>query len=107
MSKTVLKPESTIRQPTDRKQALFGVTGKGEYALVVGEKGLVRFSNDGGISWRPPTDAEFPSTFTFMRDVGFEREHRRGFIVGQEGMVLRSENGGKSWTRVLGGAPAA
>ena len=87
---------------TDRKQAIFAVTGKEEYAVAVGEKGLVRFSDDGGTSWRPPTSDEFPAIFTFMRDVGFEREHRTGFIVGQEGMVLRSENGGRSWARVLG-----
>jgi photosystem II stability/assembly factor-like uncharacterized protein len=85
----------------DRKQALFSIAAVGERAIGVGEKGFIRFSSDGGDSWATPGEDEFPSVFTFMRDIGFERERRMGLIVGQEGMVMRSLDGGKSWSQVL------
>jgi photosystem II stability/assembly factor-like uncharacterized protein len=85
----------------DRKQALFSVSTFGDRAIAIGEKGFVRFSNDGGVTWAPPSDAEFPRIFTFMRDLDFEREQRLGLIVGQEGMVLRSRDRGATWSRVL------
>jgi photosystem II stability/assembly factor-like uncharacterized protein len=85
----------------DRKQALFSIAKMGGRAITVGEKGLIRFSEDGGDSWEPPGEDEFPTVFTFMRDLGFEREQRMGLIVGQEGMVMRSRDGGKSWSQVL------
>ena len=43
----------------------------------------------------------FPSVFTFMRDVDFDRESDVGYIVGQQGMILRSTDGGRSWAQVL------
>ncbi len=85
----------------DRKQALFSVTLLNGRAIAVGEKGLVRFSDDGGSHWTAPTEDEFPTVFTFMRDLDFEQKLRVGFIVGQQGMVLRSQDGGKSWVQVL------
>ena len=68
---------------------------------AVGEKGLVRVSSDGGLSWVAPEPENFPTVFTFMRDIGFENNQRVGMIVGQQGMVLRSQDGGRRWTRVL------
>ena len=85
----------------DHKQALFSIAAIGGRAITVGEKGLIRFSDDGGDSWEPPREDEFPTVFTFMRDLGFERERRMGLIVGQEGMVMRSLDGGQSWSQVL------
>jgi len=86
---------------TDRKQAFFSVAAVDGRAIAVGEKGLVRVSNDDGLTWKEPPPESFPVIFTFMRDVGFEHKQRVGFIVGQQGMILRSENGGKSWAKVL------
>jgi photosystem II stability/assembly factor-like uncharacterized protein len=86
---------------TDRKQALFSVAGVDGRAIAVGEKGLVRFSDDGGSHWRAPKESEFPTIFTFMRDMAFDDHRNLGLIVGQTGMVLRSEDGGASWTQVL------
>ena len=37
----------------------------------------------------------------FMRDIGFGKNQRAGFIVGQQGMVLRSVDGGQTWAQVL------
>lgn len=84
----------------DRKQALFSVAS-GDQGVAVGEKGLVRVSKDGGESWVAPTPEEFPTIFTFMRDIGFDRSRTVGFIVGQQGMVLRTEDGGHRWVRIL------
>ena len=85
----------------ERKQALFSVRTFGERAIAVGEKGFVTFSTDGGSTWAPPNDGDFPTVFTFMRDLDFEGEHRLGLIVGQEGMVLRSRDRGATWSQVL------
>ncbi len=89
----------------DRKQALFSVAMFGESAIAVGEKGFVRFSQDGGERWEGPNGDRFPPLFTFMRDVDFEREQRLGMIVGQEGMILRSQDRGRTWSQVLPPTP--
>ena len=84
-----------------RKQALFSVLPfNSKRAMVVGEKGLMRTSDDGGVTWKQPA-LGFPTIFTFMRDVGFEPDGRVGYIVGQRGLVLRSEDGGRNWRQVL------
>jgi len=88
-------------QETGWKQAFFSVASTPERSVAVGEKGTIRYSTDGGMSWQQPSDENFPTIFTFMRDLGFDPTRRAGFIVGQEGMVLRSQDGGKRWTRVL------
>jgi photosystem II stability/assembly factor-like uncharacterized protein len=85
----------------DRKQALFAIAAVDGRAFAVGEKGLVRVSTDQGVSWRPPAPENFPTVFTFMRDLAFEHKQRVGFIVGQQGMVLRTADGGQSWEQVL------
>jgi photosystem II stability/assembly factor-like uncharacterized protein len=86
----------------DRKQALFSVGSvKGGRAVAVGEKGLIRISTDNGNSWLPPAEGDFPSIFTFLRDVGFDRNGRVGFIVGKMGQILRSRDNGVQWQQVL------
>jgi photosystem II stability/assembly factor-like uncharacterized protein len=88
-------------EDTGWKQAFYSVTATSERAVAIGEKGLIRVSTDGGSSWSTPDEGNFPTIFTFMRDLGFDTTSRTGFIVGQEGMVLRSSDGGKHWTQVL------
>jgi len=83
-----------------RKVALFSVHPFPRRAIAVGEKGVVRVSDDAGVSWAPPASG-FPTIFTFMRDITFSANDRVGFIVGQRGMVLRSEDGGGNWEQVL------
>jgi len=65
----------------------------------VGEKGLMRVSDDGGVSWHEQRN--FPTIFTFMRDLGFDPDGRVGYIVGQRGTVLRSADSGQSWQQML------
>ena len=86
---------------TQRKQAVFAVDSSREWSVAVGEKGLVQFSRDGGATWAPPSNGQFPELFTYMRDVGFDPGRETGFIVGQEGKVLRTRDGGNTWQRVL------
>ncbi len=83
-----------------RKQALFSVHPFSKRAIAVGEKGLIRVSDDGGVHWEAPASG-FPTIFTFMRDISFSANDRVGFIVGQRGMVLRSEDGGGTWKQVF------
>jgi photosystem II stability/assembly factor-like uncharacterized protein len=86
---------------TGWKQAFYSVVSTDQRAIAIGEKGLIRYSTDGGATWAQMPDGSVPTLFTFMRDLGFDRTNRTGFIVGQEGMVLRSTDGGKHWTQVL------
>ena len=85
----------------DRKQALFSVADADGRAIAVGEKGFVRVSADGGAQWAAPDPANFPTVFTFMRDVDFDPQRLTGLIVGQQGKIMRSKDGGKTWTQVL------
>ena len=82
-----------------RKQALFAVQPLANRAIAVGEKGLMRVSDDGGVSWHEQRG--FPTIFTFMRDIHFDPDERVGYIVGQRGTVLRSTDSGQSWQQVL------
>lgn len=84
----------------DRKQALFAVQPMAKDSIAIGEKGLLRVSSDGGVSWSAPGKG-FPTIFTFMRDLGFAADETTGFIVGQSGMVLKSLDAGKTWSQVL------
>jgi photosystem II stability/assembly factor-like uncharacterized protein len=84
----------------DRKQALFSVASS-DRDVTIGEKGLIRISEDGGVTWVAPEADEFPTVFTFMRDVGFDRGSGVGYIVGQQGMILRSADGGHTWSQIL------
>jgi photosystem II stability/assembly factor-like uncharacterized protein len=88
-------------EDTGWKQAFFSVASNRKRSVAIGEKGLIRYSEDGGSTWTTPNDDEFPTIFTFMRDIGFDATGQSGFIVGQEGNVLRSTDAGKHWTRVL------
>jgi len=88
-------------EDTGWKQAFYAVASNENIAVAVGEKGLIRYSTDGGSRWKTPTESQFPTIFTFMRDIGFDTTNQSGFIVGQEGRVLRSADGGKHWTQVL------
>lgn len=88
-----------IYEGIGRKQALFAVQPLSTRAIAVGEKGLMRVSDDGGKTWHEQRG--FPTIFTFMRDINFDPDHRVGYIVGQRGTVLRSPDSGRSWQQVL------
>ena len=87
-------------EQTGRKQALFAIHKSASRLIAVGEKGLIRYSTDGGKSWTAPKKG-FPDIFTFMRDLEFAPGLKTGFIVGQRGMVLRTEDAGDTWQQVF------
>jgi photosystem II stability/assembly factor-like uncharacterized protein len=83
-----------------RVQAVFGIHPfSGDTAIVVGEKGLIYATEDGGKSWKQWPG--FPTLFTYMRNIAFAPGDRIGYIVGQRAMVLRSEDAGQTWKTVL------
>ncbi len=82
-----------------RKGAIFAAQPlSAQKILAVGEKGLVRVSEDGGETWARPTSG-FPTIFTFFRDVTFAGD--TGYMVGQGGLVLRSDDRGDAWRQLL------
>ncbi|MCH2188187.1 YCF48-related protein [Myxococcota bacterium] len=85
----------------DRTLAVFSVASVAGRVVAVGEKGLVRMSDDNGRNWQAPDPASFPRLFTFMRDVDFDPEGRVGYIVGQSGRILKTDDGGSGWRQVL------
>jgi len=88
-------------EDTGWKQAFFSVSTNEGISVAVGEKGLIRYSQDGGSSWKMPTDDQFPTIFTFMRDIDFAPNATTGVIVGQGGRVLRTSDAGHVWKQVL------
>jgi len=83
-----------------RVQAVFGIQPfSADTAIVIGEKGLIYATEDGGKTWKQWPG--FPTIFTFMRAIAFAPGDRVGYIVGQRAMVLRTDDGGKNWTKVL------
>lgn len=83
-----------------QKRALFSVAPfPDRRAIVVGEKGMIRASQDAGETWSEPEG--FPTIFTFMRDINFEPGRIVGYIVGQRGMILRTDDAGRTWNQVL------
>ena len=67
----------------------------------VGEKGLVRISADDGDTWAEANDSDFPTIYTYLRDVGFDPSGKVGYIVGKTGRILRSTDAGHEWKQVL------
>lgn len=67
----------------------------GDRVVVVGERGLIRYSDDRGASWKPavvPTDV----TLTAVRFA----DARTGWTAGHEGIILKTTDSGASWTIV-------
>ncbi len=85
----------------ERKQGLFSIRALPGRALAIGEKGLVRVSSDEGNTWRETSEGQFPTIYTFMRDIDFAPNGTTGLIVGQGGRVLRSTDAGHVWKQVL------
>ena len=93
--------KSWLYRKTDRTQAIFSVDSLPGRAVAVGEKGVVRESTDGGNTWSRPSEDDFPTVFTYMRDVDFASSGKLGFIVGQTGQIMRSTDAGIAWEQVL------
>jgi photosystem II stability/assembly factor-like uncharacterized protein len=86
---------------TDIRRSFFSIARAADRFVAVGEKGLVRFSSDGGKTWTAPVGGELPAVFSFLRDLDFDAVGKVGYIVGRGGMILRSDDAGRRWKPVL------
>jgi photosystem II stability/assembly factor-like uncharacterized protein len=72
---------------------LFGVAIRNGRALLVGDRGVMRVSDDGGVTWRKP---ERPPFFNWLQGVTFA-DDELAYAVGEHGVVVRSLDGGERW----------
>ncbi|WP_158240125.1 YCF48-related protein [Pseudomonas sp. FFUP_PS_473] len=104
-------PSAEVAEPTQRealvstqadKAVLLGAatTGSGRL-VVVGERGLVLLSDNGGAHWRQ-VSAPVSVTLTAVRFAG-----EQGVAVGHAGVVLTSNDNGEHWQQRLDGRKAA
>jgi photosystem II stability/assembly factor-like uncharacterized protein len=84
---------------TDLRRSFFSIARAADRFVAVGEKGFVRSSTDGGLTWTAPGD--LPTVFSFLRDLDFDAAGKVGYIVGRGGMILRSDDAGLRWRSVL------
>lgn len=85
-------PEWADLEPLAPKSLLIDAATAGDVALVVGERGHILRSRDGGTTWeqlRVPTRATL--TAVTMLDA------RRACAVGHDAVVLLTEDGGDTW----------
>lgn len=92
----------SVASPHAASAVLLDVAYAGRRIVVVGERGIVLLSDDGGISWR---QAEVPVSVSLTK-VTFATQ-RLGWAVGHYGVVLHSSDGGETWQRQLDGRAAA
>ena len=59
------------------------------------------FSADGGTTWTEAREDLMPPIYTFMRDLDFAPDGRKGIIVGQGGRILTTADSGHEWKQVL------
>jgi photosystem II stability/assembly factor-like uncharacterized protein len=82
----------TVAAPAPRFNAVdFADARRG---WVVGSRGIVYATDDGGRTWREQTSG----VGTELRDVKFTNA-REGWAVGADGLVLRTRDGGQTWSR--------
>jgi photosystem II stability/assembly factor-like uncharacterized protein len=86
---------------TDLRRSFFSIAHVADRFVAVGEKGLVRFSTDGGKTWTAPAVDDLPVVFSFLRDLDFDAAGKVGYSVGRGGMILRSDDAGRRWKSVL------
>ncbi|MGF6901397.1 WD40/YVTN/BNR-like repeat-containing protein [Paraburkholderia sp. GAS348] len=81
---------------------VMSVVGAGRRLVVVGMRGLIAISDDGGKTW---TQASVPAQSDLLA-LSFPT-NLEGWAVGHDGVVLHSGDGGATWSRQLDGRVAA
>jgi len=71
------------------------------HGWIVGEKGTVLATKDGGTEWKLLNVAEYPSLYS----VYFSNEHE-GMAAGKDGSLLTSNDGGSTWEKQRVPVPA-
>lgn len=88
-------------RPVDTSAGLFGVEWRGDRGIVVGDRGVLFLTHDGGLTWESPAR---PRLFNWLTDVAFVTPDL-AFAVGEQALILRSVDGGRTWEKALGRAP--
>jgi photosystem II stability/assembly factor-like uncharacterized protein len=97
------RPALALRVPGTGALLALEATGREKPRLVAaGERGIVVFSDNGGISWR---QASVPVSVTITA-LAFPTPEL-GWAVGHGGVVLHSPDGGETWFKQLDGNEAA
>ena len=78
------------------------VSAGGKRLVAAGERGLIIFSDDAGLSW---SQATVPVSVT-LTALCFA-DAKRGWAVGNMGVVLATDDGGVNWRNCLDGLAAA
>ena len=86
---------AAVKAPLAIESLLLDGAAVGARVVVVGERGHVLVSTDGGASWQ---QAEVP-TRVLLTAVHMHDE-RTGWAVGHDAVILRTVDGGESWTLV-------
>ncbi len=81
---------------------LLDVTLAGSRMVAVGERGIIIFSDDDGVTWR---QADVPTSYT-LTAVYFPTP-QQGWAVGHGGVVLHTKDAGETWVRQLDGVRTA
>ncbi|PJI95830.1 photosystem II stability/assembly factor-like uncharacterized protein [Acidovorax sp. 69] len=84
------------------RSVLLGAALAGKRIVVVGERGIILCSDDGGVNW---TQSKSPVSVT-LTSVRFANE-KAGWAAGHGGTILATQDGGKTWVRQLDGVRAA
>ncbi|MBW2367615.1 MAG: hypothetical protein JRH15_07000 [Deltaproteobacteria bacterium] len=87
--------EFSVKSPRATRSLLLDAQNVGGTLVVVGERGHILVSSDGGDTWR---QAEVP-TRGMLTGVYFH-DNNLGWAVGYYQEILRSRDGGESWQRV-------
>ena len=95
----VFDPATTTHAPNTAH--LLDITRAGERVVVVGERGLVIYSDDQAKSWQ---QASVPVSAT-LTAVSFV-DDKQGWAVGHAGVILHTSDGGASWQLQLDGNAA-
>jgi photosystem II stability/assembly factor-like uncharacterized protein len=83
------------------KALLLGIAVAGQRLVAVGERGIIVYSDNNGVSWR---QADVPVSVT-LTAVSFPSAGL-GWAVGHDGVILHSRDGGKSWMKQFDGTNA-
>ena len=92
---TVASAEDAVQAPLAIESLLLDAAAAGSRLVVVGERGHVLTSNDGGARW---TQAQVP-TRALLTAVHMHDE-RIGWAVGHDAVILRTGDGGATWRMV-------
>jgi photosystem II stability/assembly factor-like uncharacterized protein len=84
---------SVIKSGT--KELLLEVIVKGEKGFVVGNKGVILVSSDGGRTWDKFQGPGSDISFWWFGAIDVDGDH--GIIVGGHATILLTDTGGKEW----------